>query len=213
MLFVPRLKFFERCYLHLRVHYPCTQLTIAFMQELNSARTMVDKLLEQHSTETDPLQDMIAWNLDAFLVSYMRNPVLRRNPWPEVPIVFLQINGYFFSGEVTPSCPPELQDFVVRCRRAIGIAKLGQQMCARKLDPEPALHDSEGDWKHCCDNPEYDCFSLHSAVHIAFVLHGAIALMDSAIASFPRGMCMPGKFSITSTNNNKNKDTLVLILF
>jgi hypothetical protein len=74
-----------------------SMLTIVFVQGLRAKREIVEKLLEQHSTETDPLQNMIAWNLDAFLSSYMRNPVLRRNPWPEVHIVSLQFNGYFVS--------------------------------------------------------------------------------------------------------------------
>lgn len=76
----------EVLFLHLRLHYH-SMLTIDYTQELNATRKIMNELLEQHSTETDLQVVMISWNLPAFLHSYMRNPVLRRNPWPEVHLV------------------------------------------------------------------------------------------------------------------------------
>jgi hypothetical protein len=81
-----------------------SMLTIVFMQGLRAKREIVEKLLEQHSTETDPLQNMIAWNLDAFLSSYMRNvnPVLRRNPWHTRSYFFQMPRGG--SSEIPSGC-------------------------------------------------------------------------------------------------------------
>jgi hypothetical protein len=63
-------------------------------------------------------------------------------------------------------------------------------MHARLLDTEPVPPAHLGEWKHCCDDPELDCFELHSETHLSFVLQGAIGLIDSALESFPLGVLL-----------------------
>jgi hypothetical protein len=67
---------------------------------------------------------------------------------------------------------------------------MAERMHARLLDEEPVPPAHLGEWKHCCDDPEFDCFDLHNETHLSFVLQGAFGLIESARQSFPLGVLL-----------------------